>query len=181
MALDAEIQVKEQELENLGPQWDDVRARGSELKRSLDEKRGRLDGLYAKQGRSQQFRTKAERDAYLKSEIASLEKYQSLQNGALQQAKGDLKAANDRLQQVSDEREETLAKADQIRAQITELSDQIAKDKDTQEERKEQRKSLWREDTRLDSLVSRATEEMRSADQILASMMDRVILRCVLH
>jgi structural maintenance of chromosome 3 (chondroitin sulfate proteoglycan 6) len=144
------------------------------LKRTLDEKRGHLDVLYAKQGRLQRFRTKAERDAFLTSEIASLEHYRTTQSQALEKAQADVESAKTRLLEIEEKRDAAQARSEQCRAQITELSAKIAKEKDTLEEMKERRTGLWREDTKLDSTTSRAAEELRTAERTLASMMDKV-------
>lgn len=172
--IDGQIGDKEIELNDLLPQWDDIRARASELKRRLDDKRGHLDVLYAKQARLQKFRTKAERDAFLTSEIASLEKYTTAQMQALEKAQSDLDSAKTRLHEVEQRREAARTKAEESRAEITQLTIKIAQEKDSQEDMKERRKGLWREDTKLDSVASRATEELRSAERALAGMMDKV-------
>ena len=38
----------------------------------------------------------------------------------------------------------------------------------------ERRKEVWREDARLDSVLSHAADELRSAERHLAGMMDKV-------
>ena len=38
----------------------------------------------------------------------------------------------------------------------------------------ERRKDLWREDSKVDNLVSRASDELRTAERALAGMMDKV-------
>ena len=38
----------------------------------------------------------------------------------------------------------------------------------------ERRKELWREDSKVDNLVSRTSDELRSAERALAGMMNRV-------
>jgi structural maintenance of chromosome 3 (chondroitin sulfate proteoglycan 6) len=38
----------------------------------------------------------------------------------------------------------------------------------------EKRRDLWREDTKLDSLVSHAVDELRTAERSPAGMMDKV-------
>jgi structural maintenance of chromosome 3 (chondroitin sulfate proteoglycan 6) len=172
--IEGQIGDKEIELNDLVPQWDDFRARASELKRTLDEKRGHLDVLYAKQGRIQRFRTKGERDNFLTKEIASLEAHRTTQIQALEKAKADLESATTRLQEVEEKRDTAQARAEQSRAEIAELSAKVATEKDSQEEMKERRKGLWREDTKLDSVLSRASEELRTAERALASMMDKV-------
>jgi structural maintenance of chromosome 3 (chondroitin sulfate proteoglycan 6) len=172
--IEGHIGDREIELNDLTPQWDDIRARSSKLKRSLDEKLGRLNVLYAKQSRIQRFRTKAERDTFLTTETTSLEKYRTTQAQVLERTRADLDATRSRLEAVEERRDAAQQQADKARTDIAELSVKIAKEKDSQEEMKERRKGLWREDTKLDSTLSRASEELRTAERALASMMDKV-------
>jgi structural maintenance of chromosome 3 (chondroitin sulfate proteoglycan 6) len=172
--IQGQIGDKEIELNDLAPQWDDIRARSTKLKHQLDESRGHLEALYSKQGRLQRFHTKTERDAFLTGEIASLDKYRTSQTEALRSAKSDLQAAKDRLERAEESRVAARERAEGARTQINALVASIATEKDAQEDMKERRKGLWREDTKLDSLISRATEELRTAERSLASMMDKV-------
>jgi structural maintenance of chromosome 3 (chondroitin sulfate proteoglycan 6) len=63
---------------------------------------------------------------------------------------------------------------DDGRKRVKDLGEQIVELKDEQSELIERRKELWREDTKLSSLVSHASDERRSAENNLASMMDKV-------
>ncbi|KAF8975464.1 hypothetical protein BDQ17DRAFT_1441510 [Cyathus striatus] len=53
------------------------------------------------------------------------------------------------------------------------ITSEIATLKEQNSELTERRKDLWREDTKLDSLVSRAADELKSYERALASMMDK--------
>ena len=54
------------------------------------------------------------------------------------------------------------------------MGEEAVRLKDQLTELTERRKDLWREDTRLDSMVSRAADELRTAEWALAAMMDKV-------
>ena len=54
------------------------------------------------------------------------------------------------------------------------MGEEAVRLKDQLTELTERRKDLWREDTRLDSMVSRAADELRTAERALAGMMDKV-------
>lgn len=120
------------------------------------------------------FRTKAERDRYLRGEIASVEAYRTSQNAVLDTSKNDLKAAKDSLTQVEQRLEQAQETVEDGRDQIKRLSDEIAKSKDKHSEMSERRKTLWREETRLRSVVDNVGDELRTAERTLASMMDKV-------
>jgi structural maintenance of chromosome 3 (chondroitin sulfate proteoglycan 6) len=172
-SVEDKITEKEAELQGTDPAWEDVRTRASELKRALDEKRGQLNVLYSKQGRLERFRTKAERDGFLTSEIASIERFHETQSAALEAAQADLERAKTSLQEVEDRREAVRASTEQSRQKIVQLTQDMAAEKDRREKMSETRKALWREDTKLDSLLSRTNEELRNAERALASVMDK--------
>ena len=175
-AVETQIVEKEQAFAELSPEWDRVRGLESEERRQLDAARARLEALYAKRGRLDKFRTKAERDRYLRAEIAGMEAFRRTQSAALGGLQGELESARNSLKEISENIDATQTRVEDGRNRVRELGEKIAKLKDEQAEKSEQRKELWREDTKLESLVTHAADELRSAERTLASMMDKVSL-----
>ena len=172
--VDKQITQKERELTKLIPQWEAQRAKESAEKRKAQEASTKLGALFAKQGRVNRFRTIAERDAFLRNETASIGSYQTTQKSALESARAELVTARKSLQEVEGRIVGVHERIDGGRQRVKELGDQMTALKDEQSELLERRKELWREDTKLGSLVSHAVEEKRSAENNLASMMDKV-------
>ncbi|KAF8648124.1 hypothetical protein AX16_006389 [Volvariella volvacea WC 439] len=168
-----QIQEKERALTELIPEWDSQRTLEANEKRRLDESSARLAALFAKQGRATKFRTRAERDAYLNNEIASMQQYRATQEQALEGSRQDLETARRSHQEINEKIRVAHEKIEDGRAQVKVLADQVAALKDQQAELVERRKELWREDSKLDHLVNRSAEEMRSAERVLAGMMDK--------
>ncbi|GLB45508.1 putative structural maintenance of [Lyophyllum shimeji] len=169
----AKIAEKEAQLNEILPQWQEQRAKELTEKRSLDEANAKLASLFAKQGRATKFRTKAERDAYLKHEIGSMEEYKKTQTAALGNAQTELDTARRGLGEIDAQIAEVHSKIEDGRTRVRTLAEQAAGLKEQHVEFVERRKDLWREDTKLDSIVSRAAEELRNAERLLASMMDK--------
>lgn len=72
--LRASIEKRERELrDDINPASASAAEQLQQLQTRLNDATTRSDALYAKQGRSSQFRTQRERDDYLSSEIADLE------------------------------------------------------------------------------------------------------------
>lgn len=140
---------------------------------SLDEARAHLESLYAKQGRVNRFRSKAERDAFLSNELASLRVYQQTQTGALHEITSELESCRRSIAELAKRSEEVQARLEIRRDKVTELADELTKVKDKHGELVEKRKELWREDARLANTVGHAENELRSAERNLASMMDK--------
>lgn len=71
--LNAEIANVETDLEeNVQPAYDEAKATMVRMTNERQEARKQMEGLYAKQGRGKQFRTKKERDSHLQSQIKEL-------------------------------------------------------------------------------------------------------------
>ena len=172
--LNAEITQAEAELAQLNPEWE--HRKGAELtaKRSLESAKGQLGALYSKQGRLSKFRTQGERDNYLRSEIASVEAFKQNQLVALQSAQQDLASGRGSLQDIENKITAAESEAGGGQGKVRELSVQIAALKNESAELTERRKELWREEAKLTSQITHASEELRSAERSLTSMMDKV-------
>lgn len=173
-SLNAEIAQTEGELAQLIPEWEQRKEAELTEKRSLELAKGQLGALYSKQGRLSKFHTQGERDNYLRSEIASVEAFKQNQLAALQAAQQGLASSRASLQDIEARSNDAETQADDGRERIKGLSVQMAALKNESAELTEQRKELWREETKLTSQISHASEELRSAERNLASMMDKV-------
>ncbi|KAH7925875.1 RecF/RecN/SMC protein [Leucogyrophana mollusca] len=152
-AVEERIKEKEGELDDLLPRWAQQRARESAEKRKMEEARAQLSALFAKQGRVNRFRTKAERDTYLHHEIASMEAYHKTRSAALDSTKDDLGTARKSSTELETKIDGIQGTIEDGRKRVRDLGDQLTALKDKQVELSEQRKELWREDTKLDGLV----------------------------
>jgi structural maintenance of chromosome 3 (chondroitin sulfate proteoglycan 6) len=172
--VEAQVAQKEAALSALLPRWETHRAAESEQRRALDEANGKLAALYAKQGRLERFRTRSDRDQYLRSELAALESHRAAQNDALNASNIELQTALALREQLDGRMTSVIQRGEDSRSRARELGEELAKFADQRGEWVEQRKDLWREDAKLDSTRNRAADELRSAERTLASMMDKV-------
>ena len=172
--VEDQIEAREASLAALLPDWEATRAREATERRALDEANAKLGSLFAKQGRGAKFRTKPERDAFLKQEITSMGAYKTTQAAALQTTKAELRDAQRGLNEVDTQITGVQGKIEDGRKKVKSLTENIAGLKEKQAELTEKRKDMWREDTKLDSLVSRAASELKNAERALAGMMDKV-------
>ncbi|KAJ7098111.1 structural maintenance of chromosome protein 3 [Mycena belliarum] len=171
--VEEQISAREASLAALMPDWEGTRAREASERRALDEANTKLGSLFAKQGRGAKFRTKAERDTFLKQEIASMGEYKASQAVALQTTKVGLRDAQKGLGEVDAQITAVHGKIEDGRKKTKDLGEEIAALKEKQAELAERRKDLWREDTKLESLVNRAASELKTAERVLAGMMDK--------
>ncbi|KAJ6546482.1 structural maintenance of chromosome protein 3 [Mycena vulgaris] len=171
--VEDQITAREAALAALMPDWEATRAREATERRALDEANAKLGSLFAKQGRGAKFRTKAERDAFLKQEIASMGAYKTSQAAALQTTKVGLREAQKGVGEIDAQIAGVQGKIEDGRKKTKDLGEEIVGLKEKQAELAEKRKDLWREDTKLESLLTRAASELKTAERALAGMMDK--------
>ena len=72
--LNEEIAKVERELgDTVQPAYDEAKGTMVRMTNERDEARKQMEGLYAKQGRGKQFRTKRDRDAHLQTQVKELQ------------------------------------------------------------------------------------------------------------
>jgi structural maintenance of chromosome 3 (chondroitin sulfate proteoglycan 6) len=169
-----QIMDKERKLDDLVPEWEAQRAMETAERRKLDEANVKLAALFAKQGRVNRFKTKAERDAFLRQEIASIKAFQTQQTGVLHDIKSELDTSRTGKTEVEQKITGVQGRIEDGRKRVKDLAEQSVALKERQTELTEKRKDLWREDTKLDSLLRHANDELKTAERNLASMMDKV-------
>ncbi|KAG8980084.1 Structural maintenance of chromosomes protein 3, partial [Tulasnella sp. 427] len=155
------------------PDYQDKAREEKEEKRRLDEAQARLGALSAKQGRVTLYKTKADRDKYLKNEINSIDTYERSQQRTLDEARAELASAQNRLEELDQKAEEVGQSLEDRRERLRQMGEQAAQTKEEHSKLTEQRKELWREDAKLESAVAHSREELRNAERTLASLMDK--------
>ena len=167
------IQEHEDELEEILPEYKAKVEKEATAKSELDTAEGTRRRLYEKQGRNARFRNKKERDDWLREQI----------NGSYPQL-AKIKAV--RVQNAEDIAElekdiaESEAEMEQLREQLEgrgnsndAVQKQIEDAKSDRDRLMDERKGLWREDAKLDSVLSNAQSELRQAEKELSRTMDQ--------
>ncbi|OJJ96579.1 hypothetical protein ASPACDRAFT_81261 [Aspergillus aculeatus ATCC 16872] len=166
------IQEREAELQELLPQFNAAKDQEEAVKAKLTEAETARQRLYAKQGRNSRFRNKGERDKWLQTEIK--ENYASISSvqDVMAQTQEDIKELEneiallepetERLRKMIDGRGDTMQSVEQL----------VQSAKDERDRLMDQRKELWREEAKLDSILSNASNEVERAERNLSQMMD---------
>ncbi|KAL8920606.1 MAG: hypothetical protein Q9172_004433 [Xanthocarpia lactea] len=172
-ALESAIQEHESKLAEITPEYNSKLEEEATVKGELDSAEGTRQRLYAKQGRNARFRNKRERDDWLRAEI---------NNGYPQLAKVKavrVQTAEDIAeleQEIADTEKAMTSLRDQLegrRANNDTIQGQIQEAKAERDRLIDERKELWREDAKLDSVLSNALNELRQAEQELSHTMDQ--------
>ncbi|KAF8305004.1 RecF/RecN/SMC protein [Clavulina sp. PMI_390] len=171
--IQAKIQEVETELMEAVPEWED-RARAEREERSrLDIAQATLDELYSKQGRISRFRTRSERDAYLKKEIAAIDAYAASQEEQESNLQLELEGTQRKMQEYEEKALELDTALEGRKQTLANHAAELAALQKQQAELSEKRKYMWREETKIKQQQDNAQQQLRDAERNLASTMDK--------
>ncbi|CAG8580129.1 3318_t:CDS:10 [Paraglomus brasilianum] len=172
-SVEADIQRKESELNEVLPNYERELHQEAQLNENLEQAELRRQALYAKQGRSIQFRTRAERDRWLQEEMAEIKRTISVQ----QKQASDLEDEIENIKrtivttevEIQNKREQLEQRKKSLEQMNTDLNELKAKRDKLTDERKER----WREDAQLDTKLSNTRELLRKSERSLMGSMDK--------
>lgn len=159
-----EITKVEKELATtVQPAYDEARNAMHSMTIERDEVRKRMEGLYAKQGRGNQFASAKERDAHLKSQISELTTAMTEKEELVNDKRTKLSALRKLLctggKEVVDKRKELEDKAKTFDELVRSIEDK----KRVRNEMADSRKEQWRTINELSGKVNDAKEARRKA------------------
>jgi len=168
------VTEKEAALEALLPEWDEQWTMEAIKKQRLDKANAKLNALFAKQGRASKFHTKLEKNVFLRHEIQAMKAYQHRQTTALEGARLSLEMLHQSQVEINAQIWGVHEKIDHGWKREKDMGEEAIILKDQLTELMERMKDLWREDTRLDSMVSHPLCCPQLISSALAGMMDKV-------
>lgn len=171
--LRGEIDTKTQQLSLLKPKHEALESECNQITERLSELETIVTSFYEKQGRSHQFRTQKERDAHLRAELKKLNDVVRSREDSLKVLLSDEQLVKDNLISVGSRESEVRIELDD-RKQWTQSSvSELAKLKAEHNALCEQRKALWKEDSRVAQQLLMATNAKEKALKDLRVSMDR--------
>ncbi|KAF7197642.1 Chromosome segregation protein sudA [Pseudocercospora fuligena] len=168
-----EIKQREMEMAQLIPQFNAKREQERALKRQINDLTSTMQRLYAKQGRVSQYRTKKERDDFLKKQISEINESLATRKAISMQAQEDITELESQIAQLETDIAELRHRIDNRGDEQQNISAELQKIKDEHEQFVDQRKELWREEAKLDSVIANARQEYDKAERFLSHMMDQ--------
>ena len=171
-AVKKDIASKEAELAKILPDFTKRKAKEAEIKQTLDTADITRRRLYDKQGRHAQFKTKGERDKFLKNEIQELVTATGEQKANRINANEEVKAGQSNIKTLEGEIAVLRKRFDGWGGNRQALSDEVTAAADALEKLQEERKLLRREDDKIGSIIETARQERQNAEKELSSTMD---------
>jgi structural maintenance of chromosome 3 (chondroitin sulfate proteoglycan 6) len=171
-AVKDEISSKEAELAKILPEYTKQKKNENEVKQNLDACESTRQRLYNKQGRGVQFKSKAERDNWLRNEIQELNTALGEQKANRMDADEEVKVVQKEIQSLEGEIAGLRQRLEGWSGSRQALSDEVANAKDALEKLDDERKVLRRDEDRLESLIQNARQEKDRAEKELSYTMD---------
>lgn len=171
--LETRIRQCEAELAEINPQYNSQREQEAEIRRQLTEAEHTRQRLFAKQGRQTQFRSKRERDAWLQKEIDEVNVALATRKAVTMQTTEEITELESQLGQLDTDIIDLRARIDNRGDEAQSISSDIQKAREDRDGLIDKRKELWREEAKLDSMISNAKDELEKAERFLSHMMDQ--------
>lgn len=171
-AVKADIANKEAELAKILPEYNKRKSKETEVKQQLDSAESERRRLYEKQGRSAQFKSKTERDNWLRNEITELNTTLGEQKANRINADEEVKSVQSEIQSLEGEIAALRKRFEGWGGNRQTLSEEVSTAKDALEKLSDERKVLRREDDKLESVIGNARQEWERAERELSHTMD---------
>lgn len=176
-AVRKEIKAKEAELKKLTPEYEKRKKKEDEVKRALDTADNSRTRLLNKQSRGAQFKTKAERDAFLQKEVDELNLTIAKQKSVFVDAEEEVQQVKAAIQQLEKDIADLRGQLESWGGGRQSMIDQVAQAQDALDNLNEERKRLRREDDKLDTVLAKTRQEKERAERELSHAMDHATAR----
>jgi structural maintenance of chromosome 3 (chondroitin sulfate proteoglycan 6) len=166
------IQAAESELAKIMPEYEKWKREEAEIRKQRDLAVAGRSRLLTKQTRSTQFRTKAERDAFLRQEIDDATTSLGVQKANAMDAKEQVKSVETSIAQLEKAIQDIRQSIEGYGGNRVTLAEKLTKAQEAREQLLEERKRLRREEDKLGSLLANTRAERDQAESVLAQSMD---------
>ncbi|XP_015607337.1 structural maintenance of chromosomes protein 3 [Cephus cinctus] len=174
--LKSNIAAREQELEAIKPEYEEMKRVEEECTRELALKEQKRKELYAKQGRGSQFTSRDERDNWIKNELRQLTKQIKDKEEHQKKISEDLKKDAEKQIALEKKIEEHTREMERQRASIDDHNKQYYELTKSKDQCQATRKEQYRQESVLQLNLSSLKEDLAKADQSLRSMAGKPIL-----
>jgi len=171
---DVQEQIKHRvaELAQLMPQYNAKREQERTLKQQTQDAEALRTRLYAKLGRQSQFRSKKERDAFLRTEIKEVNLVLATRKEFAMQTTEDISELEQQISELETSISEMRNHMENRGDQQQNISTEVTRAKEERDRLQDRRKELWREEAKIDAVIGNAQMELEKAQKFLSQMMD---------
>ncbi len=175
--LEGQISSAEERLNTIRPEYDELRSKEMSLSHErevCDQKRAEI---FAKQGRSTRFRTKEDRDKWIKNELKTISKAVDEKRSMATRLAQELAEEQTRAQQFKEEIAKYSKRMDEQQVALDDSERENFELVRKKEELQTARNDLWRTETQLTQEVSQMRDEVQKCEQNLRSVTGKTVLQ----
>lgn len=176
-SLTQQIQEKQEELGEINPNYSTKKEEELRIRQQLEEAEATRQRLYAKQGRNAQFRSKKERDDWLKKEVKEITVTITKRKPVRTELEKEIQDTTKNLAQTEADIAELREKLEGRGGAQDSMLNEISKAKESRNKLYDERKDLWREDSRISALLDSSRAERDRAEKTLSHAMDHATSR----
>jgi len=171
--LTQEIQNAEKKLRKVTSEYDNHLSAEEKLKHELTMREQRLHSLHAKEGRAQQFRSKAERDRFLKGKIDERMKEIAQNSKSMKKCNQNINRLRNSISSMEKSLDGKKKGLDDKHEEINKLRAAIEKLSKKRDSVGNTRKELWRDSNKIKKEQAEWNEKLSRAQSDLKHSMDR--------
>ncbi|KAG1213842.1 hypothetical protein G6F69_002459 [Rhizopus microsporus] len=171
--LEDSMSQKQSEIDTITPQYTELNETAKQIQQELRTLEAEQEHLRLKQARLTRFASKEERDDWLNAQIRDITENLTIRQNQLNLLIEEKKAGEEELlfktQAIEELKEKNMARF-KLRQELENEEFSLKTERD---EATEERKNLWREEAKLDTLIRNYSDEIRKAERTLSSTIDR--------
>lgn len=171
--IESEIASQSARLEEITPKYQELKSKEDELKNKHNSASSRLEHLRLKQGRGSAFKNKKEYEAWINNEIKSLKTTLKGRDEVIASTEGELADVEQQKANMESEISQLREKSSNARQNYRELRQKHTEAKDKVAELQDQRRSLWRDESRKEIQLNNAKDMVKKFERQLYQTMDR--------
>ncbi|VDD75697.1 unnamed protein product [Mesocestoides corti] len=174
--VNAQIAVVEQRLTELKPEYKAARQQEDNLANALSDAEHRRKELFAKQGRLNQFRSRVQRDEWIKNQMKSQSKAIKDKENTIAKLTEEIKKDDERCAKLQRDLESAEENLNTVRAELEVVFEDSRRLRREKEETHADRQTVYREETRIAQELNNLRDELARTEHSLRSITGKVIL-----
>ena len=169
--VQTQINERETSLQKMMPEFTKTRDQEKTIKFQVTDAEGKRQRLNNKQGRNAKFKSKGERDTWLKKEIEENNMAMATRKAVRTQTIEDIQALESDIKKATSDIASLRQQFDNRGTTMQTHHDAVQKAKEDRDELQDERKELWREEARLDTVLRTTQQEYERSQKFLDSLM----------
>ena len=169
--INEEIQEKKNQILNLKENLKKIKLNENEIKIKISDYRQKQTSIIARQNQKSKYSSKSERDKHIKNEINLLNDSKNKKNNTLKECEIEKSKIQKNLESLNIEKS-SLNNNNELDNRINQLNDQISILKSEARTLVDDRSVLWRQESKLNSIITSKEESLSSIEQPFKNNID---------